>query len=238
MYYGMMLGPSRRVSRRQREPRYALSFDGVDDYGDLNGISRIFYDGGSVGLFADENETWTVEFWVRPFSVNNNGILGFAVADGTGSGNGQFTMHLGGGSSRPFVRIRQSGIALGLQSPNVWSHYSVTWDGSEALLYFNDDASRELVVGTLGPRNAPILIGALAADPPIRFFHGLKRDLRIWNYARAYEEIVNNMHRKLTGTEPGLIGYWPCDEGHGAIAHDLTAQQNHMIIHGATWVEV
>lgn len=235
MYYGVMLGPSRRVSRRQREPRYALSFDGVDDYGDL-GISRIHYDGGSVGLFADESETWTVEFWARPLERNWN-ILGFARA----AGSNQTSILKIEITSRLYIYLRGGGGSFDLsQTLNVWTHYAIRWSGSDATIIQNASDPVPLSVGEAADRDYPILVGARlgSGSQPTNFFNGLKRDMRIWNYARTHEEIVNNMHRKLTGTEPGLIGYWPCDEGHGAIAHDLTAQQNHMMLHGVTWVEV
>ena len=39
-------------------------------------------------------------------------------------------------------------------------------------------------------------------------FDGLMDDVRVWNVARTAEEIADNMHKELTGTEPGLVGYW------------------------------
>ena len=34
-------------------------------------------------------------------------------------------------------------------------------------------------------------------------------DVRIWNVARTPAEIQANYTNRLTGTEPGLVGYWP-----------------------------
>jgi len=45
-------------------------------------------------------------------------------------------------------------------------------------------------------------------------------EVRIWNRARSADEITADMDHRLTGAEPGLVGYWHVDEGAGEIAHD------------------
>ena len=46
-----------------------------------------------------------------------------------------------------------------------------------------------------------------------RSFEGFISDVRIWNYARTQSEIQADMHKRLTGNEPGLVGYWPMQYG-------------------------
>ena len=41
------------------------------------------------------------------------------------------------------------------------------------------------------------------------FHNGQISDVRIWNVARTPAEIQANYTNRLTGTEPGLVGYWP-----------------------------
>ena len=43
------------------------------------------------------------------------------------------------------------------------------------------------------------------------------------------------MSSRLTGQEPGLVSYWPLDEGNGTQVTDKTGHGNHGTIHGATW---
>jgi len=43
------------------------------------------------------------------------------------------------------------------------------------------------------------------------------------------------MLSKLEGNEPGLIGYWPMDEQEGDVIFDLSINQNHGTIAGASW---
>ena len=48
--------------------------------------------------------------------------------------------------------------------------------------------------------------------PAITDTVGLMDDLRVWNVERTEEEIRENMNRRLTGTEPGLAGWWNFDD--------------------------
>ena len=57
-------------------------------------------------------------------------------------------------------------------------------------------------------------------------------DVRIFNIARPPEDIERDFARRLTGTEPGLVGYWPCDEAGGTVLKDQSSSGNHGKIHG------
>jgi hypothetical protein len=47
-------------------------------------------------------------------------------------------------------------------------------------------------------------------------------ELRVWNYARSEQQIRENMHLTLSGSESGLLNYWQFNEGSGTTAHDYT----------------
>ena len=68
-----------------------------------------------------------------------------------------------------------------------------------------------------------------------QFFAGQLTEVRLWNTARTQAEIQANLSRRLSGNEPGLVGYWAGDEKVGGTIHDKTSQGNHGTIHGATW---
>lgn len=59
-----------------------------------------------------------------------------------------------------------------------------------------------------------------------RFFQGKVDDVRIWSRALSQAEIQDYMLRPLTGTEPGLAGYWRLDEGAGTTTADATGHGN------------
>ena len=54
--------------------------------------------------------------------------------------------------------------------------------------------------------NYPVSIGRYDTAGP---FNGRVSDCRVWNVARTPAEIQANYTNRLTGTEPGLAGYWP-----------------------------
>ena len=47
------------------------------------------------------------------------------------------------------------------------------------------------------------------------YFAGQIDEVRAWRVARTASEICANIHRPLTGSEPGLIGYWRFDNPGG-----------------------
>ncbi|HET7637899.1 MAG TPA: LamG-like jellyroll fold domain-containing protein, partial [Ktedonobacteraceae bacterium] len=51
-------------------------------------------------------------------------------------------------------------------------------------------------------------------------FKGKICEVRLWSSSRSQTDIQASMHRRLTGTEEGLVGYWPLNDGHGDRAFD------------------
>jgi len=61
------------------------------------------------------------------------------------------------------------------------------------------------------------------------YFHGELDEFRLWNHERSPEAIRQNLHRRLTGSEAGLVGLWNFDS---ADARDLTDNQHHGVMEG------
>jgi len=57
-------------------------------------------------------------------------------------------------------------------------------------------------------------------------FNGTLDEIRVWNIARSGDVIRTTMASRLTGAEPGLVAYWPMEEGEGQNTADGTGN-NH-----------
>lgn len=109
---------------------------------------------------------------------------------------------------------------------NQWNHIAVTRDEENNLqIYVN---------GVL--TGSRVWEGELRLDRIGKDFSGRLADLRVWDHARSETEIEYNLYRRLAGTEGGLTGYWPLNDGAGAVAGDLTSAENNGAIVGANWV--
>ena len=61
---------------------------------------------------------------------------------------------------------------------------------------------------------------------PGRFWNGKVDEVRIWNVARTDAEIQSNMSIELTGSEAGLVAYYPMNEGTGIVVEDMSSNSN------------
>jgi len=58
-------------------------------------------------------------------------------------------------------------------------------------------------------------------------FPGDLDEVRVWGTARTQQDILGDMNRQLSGSEPGLLGYWNFNECSGQMAHDLGPYAKH-----------
>jgi hypothetical protein len=112
-----------------------------------------------------------------------------------------------------------------------WYHGAVTYDGTTIKLYIN---------GRLETTKTALLNTVINADgltighrPTNVFWDGLIDEARIWNIARTQAEIQADMHRRLTGDEAGLVGYWRFDESSGP-SEDLSDNDNDVTLASGT----
>ena len=118
-------------------------------------------------------------------------------------------------ANQQFVLSRSSATAV---QPRTWQHVAVTWDGTNVCCYVNGTLkqTQPYSAPAMTDSATPLLIGR---DSQQRYhFTGLLDELRLWNVARSQAEIRADMGKTLAGTEAGLVGYWPLDEGAGNTA--------------------
>ncbi|NEU74314.1 hypothetical protein PI95_017545 [Hassallia byssoidea VB512170] len=119
-------------------------------------------------------------------------------------------------------------------------HVAFVKQSSQLYLYVDGvevASANDTTIGTT-QNNSPLYLSRGAVGGGRHFFKGQMAEFRIWNSARSQVEIQADMSRRLVGNEPGLVGYWPLNEGNGDTVSDKTKNANHGQITGATWKQV
>ncbi len=194
---------------------YSLKFDGVNDY--------MQADGTTVASF-------TVEVWVRPHTLRIQGIM--YGADGSVTAR----IFMADGA---VIEFDATGEIANAEGPtglvaNAWAHIAAVYDSAAqtAVVYIDGVAG---VIKTGIASMGTLATWVQTAGTGDNIFDGDMTEFRLWNVARTQAEILEAKGRRLTGSETGLVGYWPFDEGSGTTAKDLTAPKNDGVITGATY---
>jgi hypothetical protein len=195
-------------------PNFALDFDQawvtVPDHADL-----------------DLAETWTLEAWFKPRNVE--GGPQHIISKWNGGGNASYVVSIAFGrlstAIHDGVSPTQAVEPTGLPQNNVWQHVAVTLDNGTLRIYINGVLDRTFT-GSQTPMNSDRPVSFGREGPPFGgwLYNGLIDEVRIWNVARTGAQIADAMNARLQGTETGLVGYWPFDEGTGDVAFDATGR--------------
>jgi len=202
-----------------------LQFDGVGDHVDC----------GQNVLSGDTD--FTVSAWIKTTTTSQGVIIQQRDPDGY---NGEYAL---GVLSTGVVRIwtykddyKWSVASTDPINDGKWHHVAAVQSDNEGMLYIDgveagaDSGGRAALDGSLNT-----YIGADVRDN-IAYFQGLIAEVRVWNCARAPEQIKANMKHFLTGREPGLVGYWRLNEGVGNIAKDITGTSDGAI-RQCSWID-
>ncbi|WP_437850983.1 LamG-like jellyroll fold domain-containing protein [Sorangium sp. So ce363] len=194
-----------------------LQFDGVDDQVAIK---------DSPPDVA--NKSFSVEFWAKRDRINS---LEYVIAQGTPAAN--TCLHVGFRPNNTFTfSFWGNGADTKLAYTDLeWHHWACTYDATTHTQHVYRDGALVLENVTTAhfQGSGTWTIGQFSDGN----FHlkGSIADVRIWSRARTKVEIAEDMARRLTGREAGLLGYWPLDDGttkdlspakrHGALKGDL-----------------
>ncbi len=173
-----------------------------------------------MGIFNDL-DTATIEGWVKWDSFEpNSRVLDFAIGDrlvnvrNDGSTGGLVVETFGSGK-RKMVRVP------GVLTPGKWLHLAVVAGPNQTKLYVNGMLLKNEVMeepdtfrsaefsrkNFLGRSNAKVIY---AQDGD---FQGEMDEVRVWSGERTEDQIAEGFAQKLTGNEPGLLGFWDFEDG-------------------------
>ncbi|HWP83381.1 MAG TPA: LamG-like jellyroll fold domain-containing protein [Bacteroidota bacterium] len=104
-----------------------------------------------------------------------------------------------------------------------WTHVAGCYDGTQLKIFVNGNLQGTVSATiSIGGGAAGFYIGRFLSDA----FAGLIDDVRLWNVTRSQSEIQSSMNTELTGSEPGLAGYWTMNNATGGLIPDQTVNHN------------
>ena len=107
---------------------------------------------------------------------------------------------------------------------NTWYHAAVTYDGTTWNIYLNGNLETSLTVGqpvqNKSIQHAGIATAINSTGVNEGYFDGIIDEVRIWNKALTVDEIISNLHKKITSPTSNLQARWGFDEGKDTIIND------------------
>lgn len=184
----------------------SVNFDGDNDYVKIE-------DGLSLA-----NRSFTIEFWVNRRNFAKEQVLfskGRSAADALEFGFAA--------DSRFFINAGGQLTTSVLPYPDdQWSHYAIVYTAQDNELTVHKNGqpviAQASVAGSFSGEGAITLGKSLfAAGSEL---DGNMHELRIWTQTKSQGDVFAKMNASMTGSEVGLIGYWPMDEAIGNKAFD------------------
>jgi hypothetical protein len=228
-------------------PTRALLLDGSGGY------VRVADREGSFDF--DTEDSFTIEAWIKYVGTGGSGSGdGTVIAKSSprGSGPKSYPFWLSNARTQGDPGRVRFAISDGVKTVSVdshidslndneWHHVACVHDAAQAEISIFIDGDLEGVtpytnLGSIANEDS-LLLGA--GVKPASWFGGQLDELRIWNVARNAADIHATMSQQLAGDEPGLVGYWPLDEGVSGAVVDLHAAGHYGVFEGGVyWSDV
>jgi len=170
-------------------PNNVLYYDGTDDH---------VVSPGFITLTG--NDTFTISAWVKTAAVGEAIFVSV--------GEAKTYLGIGTDSSGNFISksdagTNNSGFAL---SSGGWYHLAAVFSNGDSTLYVNGvKSSSAAACANGGASDLPVVVGKAP-------FEGEIDEVRIWNIARAKDDIRNDIATDVSG-QPGLLAYYTFDQG-------------------------
>lgn len=144
----------------------------------------------------------TIEGWIN---VEDAGSCSSIVGKGFLTG---WWIGICGTTLRTYLRGGDSLRNGGNLPPNEWTHFAVTFDGTNRRHYINGEVvATFLEPGVLSTNTHPVRIGSDVDWAPFSP-DGTINEIRLWNVARTTAQIRATINEPLTAAQPGLVAVW------------------------------
>jgi len=165
-----------------------------------------------------EPSSLTIEAWIKPVAVNVRGDI-VAHNSSAASFNASYLFTLGLTNSKVSGYFQNGSAGVNIDSTSsitagVWTHVALTYDGTTAKIYINGNSTAD---NTLTLNEAIFYSGSnllsiganIQGGGPEQYFNGNIDEVRVWNTIRTGVQINANYNIRLTGSESGLVAYYP-----------------------------
>ncbi len=164
----------------------------------------------------------TLEVWIR---VVNSGDNQKVLGKTNGNFNSGYVMGIDQGRIYPEIWTPGLNELLHGFIPPIrrWVHLATTFENGDSIKGYVNGKFVGGAVATsadIVSNNDPFIIGIAPWDLTNFQTFGEIDEVRVWNVARTHEEIRQNMHRQLAGTETGLVAYYNFNESAGTTLTD------------------
>ena len=202
--------------------RTALALDGRADFAEIPNRDEINF---------GKDQNFTVEAWIKAnpeqadkeFGDNdiiekwsNEGGYPFVIryANQTGS---IIAGRFGGGQNPTITSTRKINDGL-------FHHVAFVKEGTQLRLFIDGiaDGTAPDTTSASTQNSSPLFLGCRGGTR--NRFKGELDEVRVWKRARTQAAILADMHRRLSGVETDLAGYWHFD---GGVATDFLRNGNH-----------
>lgn len=196
---------------------YSFLLDGNEEYIQLpaNADLDVGPDGFTIEAWIFANE-WKGQQWQGSL-VNTDAPSpdrGYAFRCGS-NGKLSFVMSVDGAWTEV--------VSPAIMNEKQWHHVAAVKNTEALILYIDGlEIARLPFSGDAPAAGTPVRIGASGGFGD-RFFDGAIDEVRIWNVARTQQQLADNKTVDLTGSESGLVTYFPFNEGSGTTIGNLTA---------------
>ena len=198
---------------------YSMSFDGVDDYIQIN----------------------------QP--LNSNNFTWLIAVNQSSNSNDDYIIDSRGVNTGAFITYSPSGIEFGIKDNNIsyynctsfnlqsnqWDYIVLVKESNYLKLYIEGVIVDSIIVPSNINYNSLHSLGQRYSSGNGHEWNGLMDNFSVWSSALSQQEIQQYMNCPPTGTEAGLVGYWNFEEGTGNTAYDQTSNGNDGTINGATY---
>ncbi len=162
---------------------------------------------------------FTLEAWIRPASA---GTILSRKSTGGGRGQGGFLLVLKPDGSFKLATDNGFGFYEINSVPTrifdrEWHHISALRQKGQLRFYLDGDplesSVRKNAETPLDVNNSlKLLLGSAdQTQEPYIHYSGLMDEVRVWRSALSQDDIRRGMYSRLSGNEPGLVGYWVFD---------------------------